>query len=103
MNPGFLAWMNAGNRYMQQFVAEQVTISNAVYTCTVGKEFTIDLSFETGGAVQFNKGSVLVNKQDLLSAPPRGTIINFRGNGFRVTEVDDVVNAWEINMIQLSA
>jgi len=88
---------------MQQFVSEIVTIANANYTCTVGKEFTIDLSYETGGAVQFNKGSVLVNKQDLINAPPRGTVIQFRGNGFRVTEVDDVINAWEINAVQLSA
>jgi len=103
MNPGFLAWMNAGNRYVQYFVAETVTIANANYTCTVGKEFTLDLNFETGGAVQLNQGSVLVNKQDLLNAPPRGIVIQFRNAGFRVTKVSDVINAWEIDMIQLSA
>jgi|SRR5271166_1646658 len=103
INPIILAFMNAGNRFIQQFVPETITIANYNYVCTVGKEFTLDLDYETGGAVQKNRGSVLVNKQDLLTTPARGTVVQFRNLQFRVTEVSDAVSGWEIAMIQLSA
>jgi|SRR5208282_2409928 len=103
INAAILAFMQAGNRFVQKFVPETIAIANQSYICTLGKEFTLDLDYETGGAVQKNRGSVMVNKQDLLNAPPRGAIVTFRGLGFRVTEVADAVAVWEISMIQLSA
>ena len=105
INPAILSFMNAGNRFVQKFVPETIAIGvpGMNYTCTIGRELSLDLDYETGGAVQKNRGSVLVNKQDLATAPPRGTIVNFRGAGFRVTEVSDCVAVWEISIIQLSA
>jgi len=103
INPVFITQLSAANRYLQQFISEMVTIAQVNYTCSEGESFKADLDYETGGATQVQRGSVLVNKQDLANPPIRGTIVSFRGLGFRVVDVDDLVATWDIHLIQLSA
>ena len=112
MDAGLTSLLKSANRFAQarisetisiaQFVSGAVTVPANSYTCTQGESFMVDLGYETGGATLVEKGSVVINKDDLAYEPPRGTTVTFRGIGYRITIVDDLVATWDIHLIQLS-
>jgi hypothetical protein len=97
-----VAKLKSANRFIQAHISETITISGTNYTCSEGESFLVDLGYETGGATLVEKGSVVVNKDDLATPPERGSVVTFRSAGYRVTIVDDLVATWDIHLIQLS-
>jgi hypothetical protein len=102
VDPNFQARFNSATRFAQSFASETITISSVGYPCTESQNITIDMDYEQGGAKNVLRGSVIISKLDLPTAPVRGVSANFRGSGFRVTEVDDLVVNWQVNFVQFS-